>query len=160
MGRTFLLSRVATILALGSSTFARAENIEGRPQKLPTMSVSVCGRRLLVEVAETEEQREIGLMHREGIARGTGMLFAFNAPRPLVFWMHNVPFDIDIGFFDARGRMLNSMTMKGTSPLQNASALPRYPSSGDALFAVEAPAGWFAGTKIGCRLTPLPKLGK
>jgi uncharacterized membrane protein (UPF0127 family) len=82
-------------------------------------------------------------MYRKGVPHGEGMIFLFNEAQNLSFWMKNVPFDIDIGFFDKNGNFLNAMTMAGTSPVQKAESLAHYKSQGMALYAVEASVGFF-----------------
>jgi len=124
---------------------------------LATRPFEVCGQKLRLEVADTPESKSQGLMHREGLAPGHGMLFVSEQSEPQVFWMKNVSFDIDIAFFDDQGRLINALTMKGTSPLVLEDKLPRYESSAPARYAVEVAAGFFASVKnSGCRLKPLP----
>ena len=129
-----------------------------KAQNLTKKTFSVCGKKLNLEVAQKESERAMGLMHREAIPPGTGMIFVFNQPTQLNFWMRNVPFDIDIGYFDSKGRLLNALTMAGTSPLMKDEALPRYSSKGEALYAVEVVPGFYkTGNLKKCRLSPLPK---
>lgn len=51
-----------------------------------------------LEVAQTPEQQEIGLMNRPPLAADRGMLFPFEPPRPVIFWMKNTPSPLDIVF--------------------------------------------------------------
>ncbi len=143
---------VAALLLVAPSVFAEGE----KPQNLPKKTFAVCGKKLKLEIAKSESERAKGLMHRVSVQKGTGMIFVFDQANLLSFWMRNVPFDIDIGYFDSKGKLLNTYTMKGTSPLMKDEALPRYPSGGDALFAVEVQAGFYNGTKKkSCRLSPI-----
>jgi uncharacterized membrane protein (UPF0127 family) len=129
------------------------------PQKLRQARYKVCGVELRLEEARTSQERALGLMHRAGIEAGTGMIFVFERPEPLEFWMRNVAFDIDIGFFDKRGRLLKTHLMKGTSLMMNSDALPRYPSGGPAQFAVEVEPGFYSKVRTkNCKLSPIPKL--
>jgi uncharacterized protein len=118
--------------------------------------IVMCGEKLLAEVARNDEDRSRGLMGRTSIAKGKAMVFVFEEEREISFWMKNVPFDIDIGFFDAKGAYVSHTTMKGTSPMQLESALPSYPSIGPAKYAVEVIAGHFSKVKTkSCQLKPL-----
>lgn len=118
-------------------------------------TLQVCGVKLRAEVARSETDRSRGLMGRTELAAGNAMLFVFEEERPLSFWMKNVPFAIDIGFFDSHGLYVSHTTMAGTSPLQREATLPSYPSSGPAKYAVEVPQGFFSKVKTkNCRLTP------
>lgn len=51
-----------------------------------------------LEVAQTPEQQEVGLMNRPVLADDRGMLFPFEPPRPVIFWMKNTPSPLDIVF--------------------------------------------------------------
>lgn len=128
--------------------------------KVKTLSeiveITMCGEKLRAEVARSEADRSRGLMGRSSIDKKHAMVFVFEAERELSFWMKNVPFDIDIGFFDAKGKYVSHVTMKGTSPMQLESALPSYPSGGAAKYAVEVSVGHFSPRKTkNCRLSPL-----
>ena len=129
-----------------------------KAQKLKAKTFTVCGKKLSLEIARNESERSTGLMHRESVPKGSGMLFIFPEAIQLNFWMRNVPMDIDIGYFNAQGELLNSHTMSGTSPLMRDEMLPQYPSKGLAQFAVEAEAGFYKnGKEKGCKLSPLPQ---
>jgi uncharacterized membrane protein (UPF0127 family) len=56
---------------------------------------------LEVEVAATEEQRAKGMMFREQMGEGEGMLFIFPDEDERRFWMHNTLLPLDMFFIDA-----------------------------------------------------------
>lgn len=56
-----------------------------------------------VEIADDPEERARGLMFRESMASGAGMLFVYEQPGPARFWMKNTPLALDMIFADARG---------------------------------------------------------
>ena len=63
--------------------------------------------RFNVEIADTEEERARGLMFRPSLADDHGMLFDFNPPEAVSFWMHNTMISLDIIFIGTDGRILN-----------------------------------------------------
>jgi uncharacterized membrane protein (UPF0127 family) len=60
---------------------------------------------LQLELASTPKTRETGLMHRESLPTGEGMLFVFENPQPQRFWMKNTRIPLDIGYFSADGKL-------------------------------------------------------
>ena len=54
-----------------------------------------------VEVAVTAEQRQQGLSGRPALTSGTGMLFVFESPMPLQFWMKRMQFPLDFVWIEA-----------------------------------------------------------
>jgi len=68
-------------------------------QQLPVTAVAeLGGQRIGLEVALTPEQQALGLMYRSALAPDRGMLFPISPPRPVSFWMKNVPVPLDMVF--------------------------------------------------------------
>jgi len=88
-----------------------------------------------VEIADDPIERAEGLMGREDIMPGQGMLFVFDAEYPRSFWMKNTPLSLDILFFDAEGRWVSSQL--STTPFSTKSL----PSGLPAQYALEILAG-------------------
>ena len=64
--------------------------------------------RFKVEVADSETERNFGLMCRRGLAPEKGMLFDFGAPRPdAAFWMRNTLISLDIIYVRPNGTVLS-----------------------------------------------------
>ena len=58
-----------------------------------------------VEVANTYEQRERGLMFRKHLDDDAGMIFVFTDSAPRNFWMHNTDIPLDMIFADSSFRV-------------------------------------------------------
>ena len=68
------------------------------------VSIAVPGGRdvpFRVELARTEPEREQGLMYRDRMDADAGMLFIFERPAPLTFWMKNTFIPLDMIFIGA-----------------------------------------------------------
>jgi len=59
--------------------------------------------RFSVEVAATEEQQERGLMYRKSLAGDRGMIFPYDPPQDVAFWMKNTLIPLDILYIRADG---------------------------------------------------------
>jgi len=131
-----------------------------KPQRLKSQILKVCGVPLELELAKSDAEIQTGLMHRSEVKPGTGMIFIFPYSRVLRFWMKNVPMDIDVGFFDEKGVLVNAQTMKGESPMKMEDFLPNYSSVFPAKYAVEVEKGFYKNTLKGkslsrCKIHPL-----
>lgn len=68
-------------------------------QTLPvTAQVQIADQIIQLEVAETQAQQSMGLMYRDSLPDDRGMLFPFNPPRNVTFWMKNVRINLDMIF--------------------------------------------------------------
>lgn len=118
----------AVLLALTTATLAA---------ELPTIELSIKGRRVVAEVAATEPTRTTGLMNRFSLQPDHGMLFVFREAQLQAFWMKNTYVPLSIAFIGADGRILNLADM---APQTEST----HPSRGLALYALEMKKGWFA----------------
>lgn len=73
------------------------------------------GESFAVEVADDGAERAQGLMFREAMDPGAGMLFVYEEPRRVAFWMKNTLIPLDMVFADATGRVtrVHSMAVPG-----------------------------------------------
>jgi uncharacterized membrane protein (UPF0127 family) len=108
MTRRHLLALLAaTPLALSAT--ARAANDPTTAQaplpKEPLVIVTRDGTRhdFRVEMAETPEQQQVGLMFRTDIPADGGMLFDWGTPRISQMWMKNTVSSLDMLFIDDQG---------------------------------------------------------
>ncbi len=64
--------------------------------------VTIAGEELLVEIADTPETRQRGLMHRTELEERHGMLFVFEESAMRTFWMRDTPLPLSIAYIDER----------------------------------------------------------
>lgn len=68
-------------------------------QSLPISAQAKISSQVIdLEVAQTSQQQATGLMYRMSLANNRGMLFLFNSPQPVSFWMKNVSISLDMIF--------------------------------------------------------------
>ena len=96
------------------------------------------------EIARTQEERQQGLMFRQNLPDGEGMLFIFERDEILSFWMRNTYIPLSIAFITYDGRIVD---IKDMYPLDETSVT----SSRSVRYALEVPQGWFsrAGVQVG-----------
>jgi uncharacterized membrane protein (UPF0127 family) len=85
--------------------------------------------RILVEIAESEPQRRVGLMRRTALAPDSGMIFLFQSQQPAdgVFWMFNTLIPLSIAFIDSEGTIGNIVDME-PCPSPYPQYCPNYPA--------------------------------
>ena len=95
-----------------------------------------------VELAATPEQRRQGLMFRERLEAGHGMLFDFGRTAPATMWMRNTYIPLDMLFIDADGVI--QRIAADTTPLSD----DVISSGGPVRAVLELPAGTSADLGI------------
>jgi uncharacterized membrane protein (UPF0127 family) len=108
---------------------------------IQTMQISLGDQKLTVEIAKTDEDKSKGLMERESLGSNRGMLFIYDEPQILNFWMKNTKIPLSIAFFDKNKVLLQIFDM--FPPSSRETVYPTYQSSKPALYALEVNQGWF-----------------
>lgn len=68
-------------------------------QNLPVSAkLLINNEEIELEIAKTPQQQAIGLMYRSSLPFNRGMLFPFNPPQTVSFWMKNVSIPLDMLF--------------------------------------------------------------
>ena len=139
------LKHALTVAALCLQVFAaRAEMSE--------IPLALDGHKLTAEVASTDADRTLGLMHRRMLPENRGMLFVFPQAAPLSFWMMNTHLPLSIAFIDDAGTIINIADMKPLTTDTHKSARP-------ARYALEMNQGWFRkrGIRSGAKIEGLDR---
>lgn len=100
---------------------------------------------IVVEIADDPSERAQGLMEREYLPPGIGMLFVYDASVHMVFWMKNTLIPLDILFFDEAGTFVSRTTMDPCI----ADPCATYDSLGPARYALEVNRGEANTAQVG-----------
>lgn len=104
-------------------------------------------------LAATPEAQQQGMQNRTNLGGYDAMVFAFPADTTVAFINHFVPVDLDIGWYDANGTLVDFTTMDKCPDGVNC---PTYAARSMYRYAVETLAGGLAGlglTDAGATLT-------
>ena len=106
--------------------------------------------RVSVEVAESDDQRALGLMLRESLPPDAGMVFLYDEETTGGFWMKNTLIPLSIAFFDGSGKIVRILDMEPCREDPCTVYEPGVPYRG----ALEVNRGFFrrAGVEVGDRV--------
>ena len=104
--------------------------------------IKVGKRPVLMQLALLQSEMQRGLMGRLELAPDSGMLFVYLKPQRMSFWMRNTPLPLDIGFFDAEGKLREIYQLH---PFDETPVATR---SHKLQFALEMNQGWFKANNI------------
>ena len=101
--------------------------------------VELAGERYQVEIAADDATRARGLMFRDKLPDGTGMLFIHDREEPQAYWMKNTRIPLDILYFDSALKLVSQQ--RNVPPCSAGNACPSYPSQRPARYVLELNAG-------------------
>jgi len=101
-----------------------------------TDSLGALKAKINLEIADTEYERQLGLMNRKEMKENEGMLFIFPLQQLQSFWMRNTLISLDIMFVNDQKKIVT--IHKGTKILSDTS----YPSTEPSIYVVETLAGF------------------
>lgn len=101
--------------------------------------VEIAQERYAVEVADDDAERARGLMFRDVLEPGHGMLFLHEREDSLAYWMKNTRIALDILYFDRALRLVSQQ--RDVPPCSLGNRCPVYPSDASAQFVLELNAG-------------------
>ena len=93
-------------------------------------------RPIHAEVVYRDEDRARGLMYRPWLAPYSGMLFIFDPPQPVAFWMKNTLIPLEMRFYDAHGQRIARHL---ATPCTHAPC-KHYPAHGQTAYVLETRA--------------------
>jgi uncharacterized membrane protein (UPF0127 family) len=122
--------------------------------------VELKGKRYAVEIADDPAERERGLMFRDELPEGHGMLFIHDREEDQSYWMKNTKIPLDILYF-GHDRRLVSM-QQHVPPCSLGDQCPPFPSTDPALYVLELNGGTAEaiGLKVGDEMSFGPQIPK
>ncbi len=100
--------------------------------------VIIKGKKIVIDLADSEEERSRGLMFRTSLKENAGMLFIFDKPSIQEFWMKNTLIPLEMIFIDENKKIINIETAQ---PCTLDPCLV-YKSTRPALYVLEVNAGF------------------
>ena len=101
---------------------------------------------LRVKVVSTPREISRGLMYRDSLEEGTGMLFILGTETRRGFWMKNMKFPIDVLWISSDGRVVH---VEHSVPACREDPCPGYAPSEKAKYVLETRANFTAENGIG-----------
>ncbi len=144
LGVLLALAFMATLAGCGGSRPGEGEH-KPASEYFP---VRVGGQTVRMQLAVQQMEMARGLMGRRDLAEDQGMIFVYQKPAPMGFYMRNTPTPLDIGYFTADGVLREIYPMY---PYDETTVSSRRK---DMQFALEMNQGWFErhGVRPGARL--------
>lgn len=145
-----LLRLLPLYLALAGHALAQ----EMPQMNLPRVKLSAGMHLIDAQVAKTPDQRSTGLMYRKELPQYEGMLFVFEQPSGLCFWMKNTLIPLTAAFVADDGTIVNLADMQPQTTNSHCANKP-------VRYVLEMNQGWFAkrGFKAGSKLAGAPFAG-
>lgn len=111
-------------------------------------AIKLGDRTVRMQLAVRAAEQEKGLMFRRAMAADEGMLFVFDRPQPMGFWMRNTEIPLDIGYLGPDG------VLKEIYPMYPHDERTVSSRNREIQFCLEMNQGWYRqnGVRPGARL--------
>lgn len=116
-------------------------------QKAGESYVEINNKKISIEIADSPEERQQGLMFRTSLSEDQGMLFIFEQSAQVSFWMKNTLIPLDIVFIDENKQIADIQTAQPCT----ADPCTLYKPPQPVLYVLEVNAGFAEkyGIKVG-----------
>lgn len=119
--------------------FQRRSSGGGIMSMFQSSTATVNGQTYKIDVAKTQEEKEVGLSDKTQLADNQGMVFTFDNPGYYSFWMKKMKFPIDIVFI--RDNRIVEVYPNAQPPTSETESLPIYTPLEPADMVLELKAG-------------------
>lgn len=127
---------VITIFLLGMAVVQYQPDKDAVSLKSVNSDVSRSRQQMKMVLANTPEMWAKGLQGLSEPDDEHGMLFDFGVPGKRCMWNKDIPYAVDVGFYDDKWKLLGGATMEAHAANPICSSFP-------ARYVVEVRGGWF-----------------
>ena len=93
-----ILATIFALFLLGCAQQSASQlTIETRQGEVP----------ITIEIADSPDERQVGLMYRQTLGEDEGMWFVFDEEQPYSFWMKNTLIPLDIVYVDSNMQIID-----------------------------------------------------
>jgi uncharacterized membrane protein (UPF0127 family) len=131
--------------AIGQTERTKSEelNATSLPHKV---KITISNVILQADVALSSEEQTKGLSIKDSLKSNEGMIFPYESPRTLSFWMKDMKFPIDILWLDADKKVVH--IEEGLQPCSPLLPCPSYTPDVQAQYVLETVAGFSSANEI------------
>jgi hypothetical protein len=137
-----VFSAILCLLAL-TSCGRHGDDADGKLPFSHRFEFTLDGNPIEIRIAIRNEEQKDGLMWIESMPADEGMLFVFEFPKQMSFWMRNTRIPLDIGYFDTAG------VLREIYPMYPNVEDPILSRSRDIRYALEMNQGWYKAHQVG-----------
>jgi len=105
--------------SVADPTSQDAEVAFGGPDRVVISTASGDEQVIMAEIASTPAQKQRGMMWREAVEPGTGMLFEYAPAETASMWMRNTLVDLDLVFIDPDGQVVKIIAFAQAESLRS-----------------------------------------
>jgi uncharacterized protein len=124
------------VLSIAANACSHSTQAARRGEPEVVLATRAGEQHVKVEIARTEPEKQHGLMYRQKLEPGRGMIFLWPQPEPLKFWMKNTYIPLDMIFIGGDRHVV--YVEENAEPLTTSTRGP----DEDSQFVLEVPGGW------------------